>query len=84
MRVIATQPDHPLSAYYALRYFGTFPREDVVPALVAYIEANSPVNDLYETVAEFIKSPKVTDESKERLSKFITSDKLKKTGPSIP
>jgi len=77
MFVIAQQPERPLSAYYALRYFSTFPREAVVPALVAYIEANKSVSDLYDTVTEFIKSRQITDESKAKLSAFIATGKVK-------
>ncbi len=84
MLTVAQQPGHPLSAYYALRYFSAFPRQDVVPALIARIEAAKPVNDLYETVTQFIKSPKITDESKKTLSEFITSGKVKKAERLFP
>jgi hypothetical protein len=78
MLVIAQQPDQPPSAYYALRYFTSFPREDVAPALIAFIEARRYANDLYDTVAEFIKSPNVADKTKATLSALITSRKLRK------
>lgn len=79
MLIIARQANRPLSCYYALRYFGSFPREDVVPALVAYIEANMSVRDLYDTVTAFIKGAKVSDESKAKLSAFIANGKVEKT-----
>lgn len=83
MLVIAQQPKQPLSSYYALRYFRAFPSEDVVPALVAGINANRASRNLYETVAAFINSPKISDESKANLSAFIASGKIKKTEPLI-
>ncbi|MCE9612326.1 MAG: HEAT repeat domain-containing protein [Chthoniobacter sp.] len=83
MLIIAQQPGQPLSSYYALRYFRAFPCEDVVPALVACIEAKKSVNILYETVTEFIASPKISDESKAKLSAFIASGKVKKPEPPI-
>jgi hypothetical protein len=81
MLFLAQQPEWPLSCFYALRYFSAFPREDVAPALIAYIEANKPLTDLYETVSEFIKSPKVGDETKSKLSAFIASGQVKKPEP---
>jgi hypothetical protein len=81
MLILAKQRDMPLSCFYALRYFGAFPREDVVPTLIAYIEAKKPVNDLYETVTEFIKSPAVGKKSKSKLSAFLASGTVQKPDP---
>lgn len=78
MLAIALQPGLPLSAYYALRYFRAFPREDVVPALVERIDANKLGQNLHETVTAFINSPKISVESKANLSAFIASGKVKK------
>ena len=75
MLTIAQQPGVEFSAFYALRYFASFPREDVVPALIARIEAE-PVSGLYETVTQFIKSPAVAAESKKKLAAFIASGRV--------
>ncbi len=78
MLIIAQQSAGTYLCYDALRYLSLFPREDVVPILIAYIEADKPVSSLYETVAKFLESPKLTDESKRKLSAFIASGKVKK------
>ena len=81
---VAQQVQHRLPAYYALRYFESFPREDVVPALIRYIEADNSVSDLYETVTAFIKSSDIGSESKKRLSALIATGKVKKSEPLTP
>ena len=78
MLLIAQQPDQPSSAHYALRYFTSFPREDVAPALIAFIESKRYSGDLYNTVTEFIKSPNVADKTKATLSALITSGNFRK------
>jgi hypothetical protein len=67
-----------LPLYWALCYFASFPREDVVPALIAYIEAGTGVIELYESVTEFIRSPAISAESKKTLSAFVVSGKVAK------
>lgn len=81
MLALAKQPTQSLPSYYALRYFASFPREEVVPALIARIEAQTGVSDLYESFTEFIKSPAITAESKKKLSGYIASGKVKKPEP---
>ena len=81
---VAQQPGRPLSSYYALCYFGSFPSEAVASVLIAYIEADRPANDLYESVTRFINSPKLTEESRRKLSVFIASGKVKKAEQTIP
>ena len=78
MLSVAQQPTRPLSCYYALRYFSSFPREDVARVLIAYIEAGSPASELYDTVTEFIKSPTISNESKMALSAFVDRGRIKK------
>ena len=75
MLALAKQPDHLLSEY-VLQYFSAFPREDLVSKLVAHIEADKDVSFLHTTVTEFIKSPKISPESKAKLSAFISSGKV--------
>lgn len=74
MLAIARQPAR-IPSVIALRYFASYPREDVVPALVARIEAGKASTDLYDSVRKFIKSPAITAESKKKLSACIESGK---------
>ena len=74
MLTIAQQPDHPLSAYYALLYFRFFPNEQSVPALISYAEyKGEAAGNLYGVVTEFFESPKISAQSKAKLSAFIIS-----------
>lgn len=78
MLTLARQRDQPWSASYALRYFAAFPRDDIAPALVAYVEACPAVHDLYDTVIAFIESPEIAKESKEKLFELVVTGKIKK------
>jgi HEAT repeat protein len=76
MLIVVRQHGHPLSAYYALLYFGSFPREDVVPSLIKYLESDTTVRELYETVMRFMKSRRITADSKKKLSALIVAGKV--------
>ncbi len=80
---IAQKPGCELSTYYALRYFSSFPREDAVPALVAFINGKGPyaTENLFETVTAFSESPVITEKSKNTLRGFLTTGKVKKEVP---
>ena len=81
MLIVAKQGGLPLSRYCALLYFGSFPREDVVPSLIEYIESDTTVRDLYETVMRFMKSSRITAESKHKLAALVASGKVTKPRP---
>ncbi len=83
MLSLAKQLTHPSSAYCALLYFGSLPRDDVVPALLAYIESDKRGLDVYEPVMQFIKSPKISDKSKKKLSELVATGQVKKIVPII-
>ncbi|HEX8311099.1 MAG TPA: hypothetical protein VF614_07270 [Chthoniobacteraceae bacterium] len=78
MLALATQqPTRSREALHALRYFASFPREEVVPGLIAAIDARTGGGEeLYEPVMAFINSPKISAESKKKLSACIESGKV--------
>jgi hypothetical protein len=82
MLALTRKPAGSLASHYALRYFASFPREEVVPALIAGIEAWSRPSSLYESVTKFIESSAITAESKKKLSAYIVSGKVKEPGAS--
>jgi len=85
MLLLAQEPDQPLSCNYALRYFSSFPREDVTRLLLAYIEADrEPSSDFYDTITEFTRSPNISSESKSKLSALIVSGKVRMPTPPEP
>lgn len=79
MLALAKHPPQSLTAYYALRYFASFPREEVVHALIDRAEVQP--GDLYESFTEFIESPSISAESKRKLSTLIASGKVRKLEP---
>jgi HEAT repeat protein len=78
MLSLTQKPGNSSPSYFAVRYFGSFPTEVVVPALVDAIEDKFRFDDLYDCVTAFIKSPEITAASKEKLSAYIASGKVKK------
>ncbi len=80
---IARKADCNFSTYYALRYFSSFPREDAVPALVAFVNGRGPyaTANIFETVTAFSESPVITEKSKNTLRGFLTTGKVKKEVP---
>ncbi len=80
MLLIAQQPDCRISAYYALQYFSSFPSEEVVPALIAFVTGHGDYShlSLHETVTVFSKAPNITEESRKIFSDLLTSGRVKK------
>ena len=67
-----------LPRFYALRYFGSFPGEDVIPPLLEFIETSGWGNDLYDTVIKLIESPEISAKSKKKLTSLIENGKVRK------
>ena len=74
---IAKMPGRELKTRYALCYFKSFPREDVVPTLIEYINKHNS-EGLYDTVTAFANSASISESSKKTLNEFLTSGKVKK------
>jgi hypothetical protein len=54
--------------YRALDYLSYSPGEDVVPALISYLQMDKPVLNLPEILAVYLNSPALTDDSKRKIS----------------
>jgi HEAT repeat protein len=65
---IAQQSEWPYLCSSALDYLSYSPGEDVVPALIAYLQMDKPVRHLPEMLATYLQSPALTDDSKRKIS----------------
>jgi len=68
MLALLSISDHSIQAT-VINYFGAFPREDVVPHLIRYIQTSQFSRQIAhgETVTAFLESPNISAESKEKL-----------------
>lgn len=74
---IVKMPGRELKTRYALCYFKSFPREDVVPTLIAYINKHNS-EGLYDTVTAFANSESISEASRKTLNGFLVSGTVKK------